>query len=66
MLSKPRHRQFVSLIDFCEEDDEMVLVYDYMANGTLKELLYKSNQPPMETKVHHHPYRCENHKHAIG
>ncbi|KAK1370525.1 putative leucine-rich repeat receptor-like protein kinase [Heracleum sosnowskyi] len=39
LLSRVHHRNVVSLIGFCFDQGEQMLVYEYIANGTLKESL---------------------------
>ncbi|KAM0941302.1 putative protein kinase RLK-Pelle-CrRLK1L-1 family [Dioscorea sansibarensis] len=50
MLSKLRHRHLVSLIGYCQEPNEMVLVYEFMAGGPLRKHLYGSELPALSWK----------------
>ncbi|WOL14756.1 putative LRR receptor-like serine/threonine-protein kinase [Canna indica] len=37
LLSRLHHRNLVSLVGYCDEDDEQMLVYEFMPNGTLRD-----------------------------
>ncbi|OWM81598.1 hypothetical protein CDL15_Pgr007636 [Punica granatum] len=39
LLSRLHHRNLVSLIGYCDEQSEQMLVYEFMANGSLRDLL---------------------------
>lgn len=47
LLSRLHHRNLVSLIGFCDEEGEQMLVYEFMPNGTLRDNLSaaKSKEP---------------------
>ncbi|KAM3740111.1 hypothetical protein ACB098_08G074000 [Castanea mollissima] len=45
-MSRLHHRNLVSLIGFCDEEGEQMLVYEFMSNGTLRDhLSAKCNEP---------------------
>ena len=39
LLSRVHHKNLVSLVGFCFDQEEQMLVYEYVPNGTLKDTL---------------------------
>jgi serine/threonine protein kinase len=46
LCSRLSHPNVVSLLGYCHEGDEMILVYEYMGQGTLADRLYGSRIEP--------------------
>ncbi|XP_059429377.1 probable LRR receptor-like serine/threonine-protein kinase At1g06840 [Corylus avellana] len=47
LLSRLHHRNLVSLIGYCDEEGEQMLVYEFMPNGTLRDQLSAKSKEPM-------------------
>ncbi|PWA57401.1 Protein kinase, ATP binding site-containing protein [Artemisia annua] len=43
MLSRYTHENLISLLGFCKEEDEMIIVYEYAARGSLDRYLHDAN-----------------------
>ncbi|XVF46108.1 hypothetical protein PTKIN_Ptkin03bG0000300 [Pterospermum kingtungense] len=47
LLSRLHHRNLVSLIGYCDEEGEQMLVYEFMPNGTLRDHLSAKSKEPL-------------------
>ncbi|KAA8517617.1 hypothetical protein F0562_015091 [Nyssa sinensis] len=47
MLSRLHHRNLVSLVGYCDEEGEQMLVYEFMPNGTLQDWLSAKSKEPL-------------------
>ncbi|XP_042516858.1 uncharacterized protein LOC122091099 isoform X1 [Macadamia integrifolia] len=50
ILPKLRHRHVVSMIGFCREKNEIILMFEYMAKGVLRDHLFGNDLPPLTWK----------------
>ncbi|KAL5715766.1 hypothetical protein ACHQM5_017541 [Ranunculus cassubicifolius] len=48
-LSRVNHKNLVRLYGFCEDINELVLVYEFMSNGTLSDHLHKLRTTPLRS-----------------
>ncbi|XP_062190494.1 L-type lectin-domain containing receptor kinase SIT2-like [Phragmites australis] len=46
-IGRLRHRNLVQLLGYCRRKGELLLVYDYMANGSLDKYLYGQHMPTL-------------------
>ncbi|CAA3012341.1 G-type lectin S-receptor-like serine threonine-kinase RLK1 [Olea europaea subsp. europaea] len=44
-ISRTNHKNLVQLLGYCEEDQNRVLVYEFMSNGSLAKLLIENSRP---------------------
>ncbi|KAI3461742.1 hypothetical protein Pfo_018405 [Paulownia fortunei] len=47
LLSRLHHRNLVSLIGYCDEEGEQMLIYEFMPNGTLRDHLSGKSKVPL-------------------
>ncbi|PUZ36310.1 hypothetical protein GQ55_9G028100 [Panicum hallii var. hallii] len=46
-MSRLRHRNLVQLLGYCRRRGELILVYDYMVNGSLDKHLFDADKPTL-------------------
>ena len=51
MIGQTHHKNLVQLIGFCKEEDERLLVYEYMSNGTLADHLFGDFKPSWSARI---------------
>ncbi|RCV34685.1 hypothetical protein SETIT_7G178600v2 [Setaria italica] len=49
-----RHRNLVQLLGYCRRKGELLLVYDYMSNGSLDKYLYDKTKPVLDWEQRFH------------
>ncbi|KAH7672448.1 Non-specific serine/threonine protein kinase protein [Dioscorea alata] len=54
LLSRAHHRNLVSLVGYCIEEGEQMLVYEFIPNGTLRDHLAGKSKEPMNFSMRLH------------
>ena len=47
VIAQTHHRNLVRIVGFCIEGPKKLLVYEYMKNGSLADLIFKAERPPI-------------------
>lgn len=47
-MGRLRHRNLVQLLGYCRRKRELILVYDYMSNGSLDKFLFSDEEPNLD------------------
>ncbi|CAM0906437.1 unnamed protein product [Alopecurus aequalis] len=56
-IGRLRHRNIVPLLGYCRRKGELLLVYDYMPNGSLDKYLYDASAPTLDWHQRFHIIR---------
>ncbi|XP_010525693.1 PREDICTED: probable receptor-like protein kinase At1g49730 isoform X2 [Tarenaya hassleriana] len=51
LLARLHHRHLVALKGFCVKKNERFLIYEFMANGSLKDHLHSAEKPPLSWRT---------------
>ncbi|KNA25157.1 hypothetical protein SOVF_008830 [Spinacia oleracea] len=51
VIGRTHHKNLVQLVGFCKEEDQRLLVYEYMSNGSLADYLFRDSKPSWIERV---------------
>ncbi|CAO2837217.1 unnamed protein product [Amaranthus hypochondriacus] len=51
VIGKTHHKNLVQLVGFCKENDQRLLVYEYMSNGSLADFLFGDQRPSWVARI---------------
>ncbi|GMH18344.1 hypothetical protein Nepgr_020185 [Nepenthes gracilis] len=51
-IARTNHRNLVQLIGFCNDGQHRLLVYEFMCNGSLSDILFADQRPSWFTRMH--------------